>query len=1683
MKQTFKRILSMMLSLLMLVSSLSVLTFAASNYTPDEEYYDNIVSSAVIVSKSFAGVNSGKVSFVYRGKTITETYDANIHFSSIQSAYNALKGTNNNPIIIVAPGTYSESVVVTGDITILGANAGVNPNVKGTNVEDPWTLNSARCSETVLKGVISVDKNHDYNVEVNLDGVKLGIGFAYVDAGAKNTNSYANLSNSLIEGAGSSTYGSTAINSVFYFAKTIFGIVTVKDCYASKMNASGIFGPNVYKFTIDGLFYTNSQTPALNGADANSGHNPSYVIKNSMFYDNESTTGVINVDHSKNDSASRTSSDVEVFNCVFRDGPSTPVNESSKNNSPIVFKVTDVKNKLNVHDNIFIGGMNYDVPAVNLTFTSAAYSASLIDNIKVNSNKFFGYTNVLDTTGHSSVSKFDFTGNYFSHYDRIQCDPVYPATVSYKNIKLDHFWINEEMTVSSADFHIKSIGISDYTVDHAQKIVYATLDYGTTQNINIVANDSSVSYKFYDYTKVNEVSSINTKEITSGKDKNTFYAVGSSSKIPGYTFEYTVVVTTYNPEQVQEFNLKDTYLLAPQAQSMAAGSVFFDTWDGMAYKFTVGKNAFATVAEIIDASENVPTIIMPAGTYTGNIVITGSAVLLGAKHGINPNLPQFEDPDIAWAKNPDRSLTDQETVLDKVVMSISTKAINATVVVDGFTFGSNSVYVDKGSGVETYNTSILKNIIVDGAGGNTWTEGLMTEQITTVFSFAGSDEGYGVNHKDVRLINIRMTGQGTHALVGDYYESLLMDGVYVAENNGTINKNEWTAPKGQNFYLEIRNSCFYKNNTTVYYFLVNNSTTNNIQRTSNRVVLDHNIFYNTTTNANGIFGIRFCGAKDSLKFVNNTFITSTATSIIPGNTNWFLLKSGIDKGYEDVEIVNDVEFKFNRFVKCTTAVDTTTNADGTLWDYSYNYFASSYSKGAAGKAVSKRSGRLANHATCDYYYTDWDLTTLNNYEEDKCAEFGNELKYSFTGAGVVDKNNKTYVDTVPLSAETYDFGIKLESRQAKYGVYADAACTEQVSVPVKLTSTTNTFYIKFSSYNDKKVDVYTATITRPLGTEADVLRVGKFEITDNTVNAFVPVGTTTFEIPAIQVSDGATYELFNDPACLSKFEGNVITGVKTSPTAKFIKVISADGNTEKVYSLSVLQADADQAVLSYIDGGQRVGANKFVVSIPANVSYFNIYPEYSDGASIAVMNNGVEVIPMVTGAYNIDSIASSVDIDIVVTSASGRNKNTYTVTISKDATSTVITSILGMVNNGDDTSVYYGKNNTSEFKVIAYLENSLATYSVYSDEACTKLCKDNIVHLTKNENLAYLKVTSPDGKSFKVYTLNITTSSPDESYVEKPVEPYYTVVGATYLGETNYYVDIGDMAETYKFQLQTKGDDLANTSYRIFSDASTKGDSAISQEVNWAEPTEVKITAKTTNLYIKVYVKRGTTPVQTDIVKLTVNSNRKIVKYNDVDKMAAWALEQINYLNDNGYGYFLGDSNGNFNPTTNISRYEVATVAIRVLGIDTSIYEKIVVPYKEVDQIPQWAELYVKACYKLNIMSGKEVNFFDGTASTTRQEFAKIITSVVALAAGETDDVPTLYANEQASIDAAFNAYNFADASNIPAWSAPYLKMAVAKYGLISGANNNGKLYVNPFNVISRQEVAIILANYSGYKK
>lgn len=1695
MKQTTKRVLSVVLSVLMLISAMSVFTFAENNYKPDEEYYNRIISDAVIVNPEWKNMSDGDtVSYNYRGKTITETFDSNIHFSSLSAAYGYCVDMNvKNPVIVLCSGIIRDKVTIVDSVTFIGANAGINPNVVSSDPLTPWSVNPDRGAETFLRGCIDVAKKVNSNIEVVFDGVTLTSGFAYVDAGNKNAVSSAVLRNSVVSGISSVAYGATTTTSAFFFGSAVTSInnVKIENVRCVGLKSTGVVGSNLTNLEVSGLYFMGNMAPFAQLADAPVDQNPNYVIKDSMFYNNSSAGGVLSFDHSAKDSNQRSDTYLEISGCVFADDPSVTPDETKLDTSPILYTVVSSKNRINMHDNMFVGAADYSAPVVDYLYTTVATTTGFGDNINVYSNKFIGYYNLNDTYGLTADTTLSYVGNYFADHTGVQHDPVYPSDSSKKNIVIDYFWLNSEMTIPSNIFNINSTGIPNSKIDHINKTIQASVDFGVKIPVNIVANDSSTEYTLYDRSMSQVITEIDSANLVSGDGKNTFYAVGKSSKT-NKECVYTLVLTTYNPALSAEFDLKDTYMLAPEVKDLPAGADYYKTWEGMAYRFTVGVNVFASAPEIIAACDNIPTIIIPAGVFSEQIVVTGSAVILGAKHGVNPNIPQFDEPDNEWKQNPNRSFEDQETILEGAIGTVYDSS-EATLVVDGFTFGPGSGLVDRGEGLDIYATTIIKNVIVDGANESVFTGGKAPDRLATVFSFGGASDTYKNNHKDVRLVNIRMNAQGNAVLLGDYFESLVMDGVYVANNNAKLGKSEWTHPAGQNFYMEIRNSCFYKNNTGEYYFIVNNNSADSKDVKSNRIVLENNTFYNTSTNQNGIFGIRFCGDKDSIRFVGNTFITATAGSVIPGSENWWLgasqchpNKVDISKltpeQYAAIECINDVVIKYNHFVKCTTIVDMSAAKEGTVWDWNYNYFAPSYSKSTAGVAVTSRSG-YDRFKISDYYFTDWDMTTLNVENKDDCKDeqFKKELKYSINGPGVVDTSAKTYIDNVSANTSTYDFGVKLETRQASYGIYSDAACTNKIDSPVSIAGGENVFYLKMASFDGTVCDIYKAVITKPFGNEANITRCGSWRVSSDSVYACIPVGETVFYIPKIEVSAGAKFAVYNDRACTSLYDDDRITGVGIIPTVKYIKVTSEDGNLSKVYSLSVLQAENDQAELTYIDGALRVSESEYAAAIPANESSFSFTAQYSEGAEISVYDGDQELKPYADGIFSVDNISSSKTISIVVKSAKG-NEKTFTLKVSKDMSSCEVSSIFGMINKGDDTSVFEAKVRGNSFKVIPYLVNNNASYGVYSDRNCTKQLSGDVVPMVASTTTAYLKVTSADGSSSRIYTLEISTT--DSNF--KPIVPeveYYTVENATQTAKGEYYIDAADNLSEYSLKLNLTDDTCGATTYRAFTDAQCT--SAVGQEYSINDPTVIKTVAKYTTVYVKVWVKRletgaeQPTGVSTDIIKVTINSNRPKAVYNDTDKISGWALDQINFLNDNGYGYFQGD-NGSFRPRDNITRFEGAALAIRMLGIDETVYSNIILPFT--DNIPNWASNYVKACYKLGIMNGIDQTTFDGRRATTRQEFAKIIVGTVVLMRGDATDALTLYNATQAQVDEVYNARGFADEDAISNWAKPYVRLAVS-YGIINGSNDYGVLNINPKKSITRQEVAVTLANYNGFKK
>ena len=112
------------------------------------------------------------VTITVRGKTFGLIWGVN----AFADAAVAVESVRNFGTLYLCPGTYSTNFAVKKNLTILGAKYGIDPNVKGANENDLWTLNSARgADESVIAACVNLAANAsgDYADIVTVDGIQM----------------------------------------------------------------------------------------------------------------------------------------------------------------------------------------------------------------------------------------------------------------------------------------------------------------------------------------------------------------------------------------------------------------------------------------------------------------------------------------------------------------------------------------------------------------------------------------------------------------------------------------------------------------------------------------------------------------------------------------------------------------------------------------------------------------------------------------------------------------------------------------------------------------------------------------------------------------------------------------------------------------------------------------------------------------------------------------------------------------------------------------------------------------------------------------------------------------------------------------------------------------------------------------------------------------------------------------------------------------------------------------------------------------------------------------------------------------------------------------------------------------------------------------------------------------------
>ncbi len=161
MRKFSTRLLSMVLTVLMLVSMTSIMAFAQYQYdevATVQDYYQNINYDELVGPEfeenkgvyivnpawEFAeGEEPATVTFEFRMQTITEKYNSKRHVTSFAKAIT--RGSSDGiaiPIVILPAGSYTVGLAPRQSIIVLGAMAGINPNVPVADPTAEWKLNT-----------------------------------------------------------------------------------------------------------------------------------------------------------------------------------------------------------------------------------------------------------------------------------------------------------------------------------------------------------------------------------------------------------------------------------------------------------------------------------------------------------------------------------------------------------------------------------------------------------------------------------------------------------------------------------------------------------------------------------------------------------------------------------------------------------------------------------------------------------------------------------------------------------------------------------------------------------------------------------------------------------------------------------------------------------------------------------------------------------------------------------------------------------------------------------------------------------------------------------------------------------------------------------------------------------------------------------------------------------------------------------------------------------------------------------------------------------------------------------------------------------------------------------------------------------------------------------------------------
>ncbi|MBQ7090477.1 MAG: S-layer homology domain-containing protein [Clostridia bacterium] len=1427
----------------------------------------------------------------------------------------------------------------------------------------------------------------------------------------------------------------------------------------------------------------------------------------------------------------RPASTLTVTNNIF-------YNASAVNTGIIHYEFVNMKTVVDIQDNYFYCQDGGSVLAPEFVVDSAQSDQSNCMVIK--NNRLFGAYKIPNLKGSNNATYIDMSDNFFgTNAGKPVYTPVFMGTTDQRLIRTS-FFVDPEMqhkngflSLNVENWSLAWVNNEAYTVE---MIVYTEGGSDSAVPAVFTAGEGT-EVKLYKKATTNgdgiitgvsnKVNAIDASVL--GDDiyaPTTLYAQIENEVYPDFAPVYKVTIQNIgNLDDAEEFSeaYPDYMMYTPAVSESTKGEMVPYRWQGNIYKLYVGKNIFGSVGAAIKYANSIgneiPTIVVPAGIYTDEMVITGSCTILGEKHGINPNKKSYDilTQDImgnsAWSLNPARSNSALESTFNACIR-VDKSADDFIITVDGIKMGPGCSYVDdeKRSGD---NVTIFKNVYAHNAGGGLDRTGAGNNQL---FRFWKAFESSGFDMCTMYMYDTRVDAlSALNTCFGPYFEKFVLDGVFFGNAiNNTRFMASFRSRDIANPYYSITNSYLYNNNNknagqSSFYMIDTSDDSGTLTAKTNIVYnFDNNVFYNAFATGYGAMQIKFTGNNMTFYLTNTTLAddsnTDTFIACTSGSSRWV--------GTCPTEDCSDILVVKGCRLICENRLPMTNGTGkGTMIDFSGNYYAANISQktghmpdkarrlGVTPTSTGNWTYEECSRVSVDYTFLDWDMTIRSDDDALSAAEY--EFTTGMFGTGtykdeVVSGSTKpVYRDVVPVDCAVYSIPV-LKGEYTNLAFYTDPGRTEISQVKqLKITDTENTFYGVASSFDGSDEKDFVIVLTRQSGTEAVIEGMNNFVVDNENKTIKGHVTGNSFSISSIELiaSPGVTLEWYKD-AGLTDEETKTSFSTRTAKDyVYYIKAISQDGNKSNVYEFTLTKVKAADintisiAEIVGIEDAKKINATTYEMNLDSTADTISVVAKIYTGATLKMFNGSTEITGTTDDWVSTFAVPNNGvrTLKLIVTSGDGNTSKEYTLNLVAGSSATAeVLDIEGAYNRGSHWTMNIGLAEAFEPKVTV---SSGCSYDVFYDYNCTTPIENGVAIIEDSSQNLYIKATTADGLSSSITKLTVTT---DGHHRELPTvtvkvgDKEYTGL-VTGKKEISVYLPAG--VKTAKLSAKTL--------------ATTGGECTF-----YADPAKMMIVGNDVDIQLKskvstyrlmtsvgsysVTLEDGTADsfavMARDLV-VKIISDRDVVTYKDDAKIYGWTRPYVEYLNKNNFGIFAGDTNGNINIGNNITRYEIATLAVRIMGLDLDRFDSANLTFA--DSIADWAKPYVRAAVASGLINGSldvatNKLYFNGDGYATREQVMKIFVSVCMAQEGIVFDGTTTtfdsyYAAHKTEYETIFNSYEFVDADKISGWAKPYVVYAVARYNLVGGSDEGGRLFINPANNITRAEVAKMIACYMGY--